>query len=358
MAPRDSPDRERGSRTGLRRVGALAWSLLGIAGVVVVVGYVAGRLTLIVVPVILALFPATLLVPISTRLKSLGAPHSLAALASILVGFIAIGGIIGAMIPLVSAEVPDLVESASSGVDEIEAFLQEDPLGLGVEGPSELLQAARDQLGEIGDYTAQATSAATTAFEVLAGLLLLFVILFFYLKDGRRITNGLVSLAPRDSRERVSRAAGLAWDTLGRYFRGQMLVALVDAVFIGIGLLVLGIPLAVPLAVLIFFGALFPLVGALVTGALAVLVGLADGGVFTALLVLGLIVVVQQVEGNVLQPIIIGRAISLHPLVVLLSITAGGVLLGILGAFLAVPFAAIVARILSDDGQVTRPATS
>ena len=357
MTRRDSTA-EAEPRSGLRRVGALAWAVIGIAGVVVILGYVAGRLSLVVVPVVLALFPATLLVPVSTRLKSLGAPHSLAALTAIVLGFIVIGGIIGAMVPLVSAEVPELVESASSGVDEIEAFLQDDPLGLGLEGPSELLQGAREQLGEIGDYTAQATSAATTAFEVIAGMLLLFVILFFYLKDGRRIADGLVSLAPRNSRERVRRGAGLAWETLGRYFRGQMLVALVDAVFIGIGLLIMGIPLAVPLAVLIFFGALFPLVGALVTGALAVLVGLADGGLVTALLVLGLIVVVQQIEGNVLQPIIIGRAISLHPLVVLLAITAGGVLLGILGAFLAVPVAAIVARILSDDPDGSHLAAS
>jgi putative heme transporter len=336
-------------RERLRRAGNLAWTTIGLAGALVIVGYVVGRLSLIVVPVILALFPATLLVPVSVKLKEVGLPNTLAAVASIVLGLAVIAGIIGAMIPLVVAEVPNLIESASSGVEQIETFLEEDPFGLGLQGPSELLRTAREQLGGFGDYTDQAMSAATTAFEVAAGLVLLFVVLFFYLKDGRRLMEGVVSLAPRSSRSRVRSIVERAWDTLGRYFRGQMVVALVDAVFIGIGLLILGIPLAAPLSVLIFFGALFPLVGAVVTGALAVLVALAHGGLATALLVLGLILLVQQVEGNVLQPLILGRAIDLHPLVVLLSVTAGGVTFGILGAFLAVPVAAIVARTLLDD---------
>ncbi len=338
-----------GGTSKLRSIGGTAWALLGIVGILLLVGWLAGRLSLIVVPLILALFPATLLVPVAAKLRSLGVPSSLAALASMLLAFLALAGLIGAMVPLVANEIPELVESASDGVAEIESFLEDDPFGLGIEGTSELLATAREQLGEIGDYTGQAASAASTAAEVLAGLLLLFVLLFFYLKDGRRLIRGIVSAAPQSMRPRLGRAAERAWDTLGSYFRGQLAVALIDAIFIGIGLLILGLPLAVPLAVLIFFGALFPLVGALATGGLAVLVGLADGGLVTALIVLAIIVVVQQVEGNVLQPLIIGRAIDLHPLVVILAITAGGILFGILGAFLAVPIAAIVARVVTDD---------
>ncbi|MEX0657943.1 MAG: AI-2E family transporter, partial [Egibacteraceae bacterium] len=129
------------------------------------------------------------------------------------------------------------------------------------------------------------------------------------------------------------------WTTLGRYFRGQLLVAAVDAVLIGLGLLLLGIPLAVPLAVLIFFGGLFPIVGAVTSGVVAVLVALADAGLATALIVLGLIVAVQQLESNVLEPVVLGKTLALHPLMVLLAITAGAVTLGVLGAFLAVPVA-------------------
>lgn len=335
----------------VRKVGASAWGLLGIVAILALVGWLAGRLSLLVVPLILALFPATLLVPVAAKLRSLGAPSSLAAIASILLAFLVLGGLIGSMIPLVANEVPELAESASDGVEQIERFLEDDPFGLGVTGPTELLSVARDQLGELGDYTGQAVSAASTTAEILAGLLLLFVILFFYLKDGRRLTEGVLSIAPRSIQPRLGRAAERSWNTLGSYFRGQLTVALIDAVFIGIGLLILGIPLAVPLAVLIFFGALFPLVGALVTGGLAVLVALADGGLIAALIVLALIVGVQQVEGNFLQPFIIGRAIDLHPLVVILAITAGGVLFGILGAFLAVPAAAIVARVVADDPE-------
>lgn len=345
----EGPRATGGVRATIREVGRTSWALLGIIGLLVLIGLVAGRLTLIVVPVVLALFPATLLVPVAAKLKSVGFPDSLSAITSMILGFLLIGGLIGAMIPLVVAEVPALIDSASSGVEQIEAVLEDDPLGLGISGPSELLAAGREQVGEIGDYTDQAVTAASTAFETLAGLLLLFVVLFFYLKDGRRLIAGLLSVAPKRSRPRLGRAADRAWKTLGSYFRGQLLVALFDAVFIGIGLLILGIPLAVPLAVLIFFGGLFPLVGAVATGTLAVLVALADGGLTTALIVLGLILVVQQVEGNLLQPLIIGRAIDLHPLVVILAITAGGVLLGILGAFLAVPAAAILARVVADD---------
>ncbi len=354
----NTSDATAGSQSTVRRLGSTAWAVIGIAGVVVIVGYLAGRLSLIVIPVVLALFPATLLVPVSSKLKSLGLPNSLAAVASIVLGFLLIGAVVGAMIPLVAAEAPALIESAGGGVQEIEALLADDPFNLGIDGPTGLLEAARDQLGQLTDYTGQAAAAASATFEALAGLLLLFIILFFYLKDGRRLTEGIISLLPEPSRPRVRQAADRAWHTLGSYFRGQMLVALVDAIAIGIGLLILGIPLAVPLAVLIFFGALFPLIGALLTGALAVLVALAHGGLTSALLVLALILVVQQVEGNVLQPIIIGRAIDLHPLLVLLSVTAGGVTLGILGAFLAVPAAAIIGGIFAGDAPDTEAATT
>lgn len=324
---------------------------MGVLAILVLTGWLAGRLSLIVIPLVLALFPATLLVPVAAKLRSWGVPTSLAALAAMLLALVAIGGLIGGMVALVISEGPELVESAGSGVQEIERWLAEDPLGLGIDGPAELLAAAREQLGEIGEYAGQAAGAATAATEVLAGTLLLFVVLFFYLKDGRRLVQGILSVLPTSLRPRLGRAADRSWETLGSYFRGQLTVALVDAVFIGIGLLILGVPLAVPLAVLIFFGALFPLVGALVTGGLAVLVALADGGVGTALIVLALIITVQQLEGNVLQPIIIGRATELHPMVVILAITAGAVLLGILGAFLAVPVAAIVARAISDGSD-------
>lgn len=346
-----SEQRPEDARARLWNAGRTGWAILGIVGVLVLAGIVAGQLALIVVPVVLALFPATLLVPVASKLKEVGAPAALAAFASILLGFLVIGGIIGAMVPLVIADIPDLVDSASEGVQEIEQFVEDDPFGLGLGGPTEILEAAREQVGEIGEYASQAAGAAVTAFEFIAGLLLLFVLLFFYLKDGRRLVGGAISVTPEASQPRLHRAADQAWETLGSYFRGQLVVALADAVFIGIGLLVLGVPLAVPLAVLIFFGGLFPIVGAVTTGALAVLVALADTGLTTALIVLALVLVVQQLESNVLEPLILGKAIDLHPIVVLLAITTGAVTLGVLGAFLAVPVAAILGRVVGDQGD-------
>jgi putative heme transporter len=346
--PATEPNGAVSATTRLWRVGRAAWALVGIALALVVLGLVAGELTLVLVPVVLALFPATLLVPVAGWLRRRGLPAALAGLVSIVAGIALIGAVIGSMVPLVASELPDLAESASEGVAQIEELLEDGPLGMETDGVEGLLSTAREQLGEVGDYAGQATGAAFAAFEAVAGLLLLFVVLFFYLKDGRRLSEGVISAFPRRSRDRVRRLAASSWETLGRYFRGQLLVAFVDAVFIGIGLLVLGVPLALPLAVLIFFGGLFPIVGAVATGALAVLVALADGGLTTALIVLGLVLAVQQLESNVLEPVILGRVIDLHPLVIILAITAGSLALGILGAFLAVPVAAIVAGVIAD----------
>lgn len=330
------------------RAGRTAWAFVGILVALAALGFVLSELSLIVVPLILALFPATLLVPVARWLGKRGLPDALAALVSILAGIVLIGGLIGAMVPLVIIEWPELTESASDGIAQIEEFLDDEPFGMDVGGIDGLLEMAREQLGELGDLAPQAATAAFAAFEVLAGLLLLVVALFFYLKDGTRLADAIVTTLPERSRARARKLMGGSWETLGKYFRGQLLVALVDAVFIGIGLLILGVPLAVPLAVLIFFGGLFPIVGAVATGSLAVLVALADGGLVTGLIVLGIVIGVQQLEGNVLEPIILGRAISVHPLLVILAITAGSLTVGILGAFLAVPVAAIAGRVIDE----------
>jgi putative heme transporter len=340
--------------SSLRRVGRTSWALLGILLITAVIGFVLSQLPLVVIPVVLALFPATLLVPVAGWLRRIGAPDSLAAIASILLGFLLIGAIVGAMIPLVAAQAPELAESASGGLQELENFLEDGPFGLELGGIDGLIDMAQEQLGEVGELAPQAMEAAVVAFEVVAGLLLLFVVLFFYLKDGPRLANGIITTAPRRYEDRLRRLADRSWDTLGKYFRGQMLVALVDAVGIGLGLVILGVPLALPLAVLVFFGGLFPIVGAVVTGALAVLVALADQGLTTALIVAGIVLAVQQLEANVLEPIILGKVIHLHPLVILVAITTGAVTIGILGAFLAVPVAAVISEVVDElrtDGR-------
>ena len=327
----------------LWRAGRTAWAILGLLAILSLLGYLASLLALIVVPVILALFPATLLVPVAHWLQRMRIPAALAAFLTVVIGVLLLLGLIGGMIALVIAQVPALIESAAKGVAEIEELL--DTLPLGVNGIHELLERAQEQLGEIGDFAPQVARATIMAFETLAGVMLLLVVLFFYLKDGRQLAEGVIEIAPRRYQPQLADMAEIAWDTLRSYFHGQLLVALVDAVFIGLGLLLLGVPLVLPLAVLIFFGGLFPIVGAVATGALAVLVALADGGLMMGLIVLGLVLLVQQLEGNVLGPLILGHIIPVHPLIIILSITGAALLFGILGAFLAVPVAGITARI-------------
>ncbi|MCC5950097.1 MAG: AI-2E family transporter [Nitriliruptoraceae bacterium] len=337
----------------LLRAGQLAWASLGVAGGLVVLGLLASQLSLVIIPLVLALFPATLLVPVCARLRRWGWPPALAALATLLGGILVLGAVLAVMVSLVIAELPELRASASDGVEEIERFLRDDPLGVGINGIGDALELLREQLGEAEGVGDQAIDAAAMVFGAVAGSLLMLVVLFFYLKDGPRLVGSAVGLFAVERQARVRARLSTAWDTLSGYFQGQLVVAFVDAVGIGVGLLVLGVPLALPLAVLVFFGGLFPIVGAVVTGTLAVLVALAHGGLVTAGLVVGLVLLVQQLESNVLQPFILGNAVSLHPLVILLAVTAGGLTFGVLGAFLGVPVAAIAARLL--DGSAPEP---
>jgi putative heme transporter len=333
------------------RMGRYAWATLGFVGVLVLAGIVLGELALLFVPLILALFPAALLMPVAQWLKSHKVPAALAAFLTLFGGIGVIVGIFAIIGPLVASEIPELVESVSEGAETLEAWLADDPLGLGFdfEGFGQLLDQGRDQLGQLVEgagtgIAGGALSAAVMVVEGVTALLLLLVAIFFYLKDDGKLARGFIRTLPASWRKDATALGDRFWTTTGSYFRGQLLVAFVDAVLIGIGLLVLGIPLAIPLAVLVFFGGLFPIVGAVVTGAVAVLVALADAGVVTALIVAGLVLAVQQAESNILEPLILSRVIRLHPLVVLFSITAGAILLGVLGAFLAVPVAASIAR--------------
>ncbi|WP_052667260.1 AI-2E family transporter [Nitriliruptor alkaliphilus] len=345
--------------TRLWTIGRTAWALLGIAAVVLALGYVASAIAIVLIPTVLALFPATLLAPIADRLCRRGVSPGLSALLTLLLGLVVFFGVLAGAIALVIAQLPELLESAAEGVGQIEGFLEDDPLGIGVEGFADVADLVQEQLGEAGDLAPQAATAAVFAVEFVVGLLLMFVVLFFYLKDGRRLRDAIVTTFPRARRPVVGEALDRSWDTLSGYLRGQLLVAAVDAFFIGVGLVILGVPLALPLAILVLFGGLFPIVGAVVTGALAVLVALADGGLTTGLIVAGIVLAVQQLESNVLEPYILGRSIRLHPLVVLTSIAAAASVFGILGAFLAVPAAAITARVvdlLRDRDEATADA--
>jgi predicted PurR-regulated permease PerM len=279
-----------------------------------------------------------------------------AAAGLVLIGFIvALFGTLWLIGWLLVDEAPAVVDAVEDAYEDVVTFA-EDRFDVTIPALDEALDRAQEWAtgAELGDA---GRTVATTTLELLSGFLLLLVALFFYLKDKGKIFRFLVELSPPPAREHVAEVGHRVWATLGGYFQGQLVVAAVDAFFIGLGLVLLGVPLALPLAVLVFFGGLFPIVGAFTAGALAVLVALADAGLGTALAVLVLNVVVQQVEGNLLEPLIVGRVTRLHPLVILAALTAGGVTLGILGAFLAVPVTACVVRAVGYVIELRRGAT-
>lgn len=342
-APPQLPDTDL-TRRPVIRTGLYAWAIVGVLAAAWALLLVMGRISLVVVALGLALFPAAVLYPPTKWLKERNWPDAAAA-AVVLIGFIALmAGIIAFVVPQVTGQIDSLTESLTEGIDQLRQTLQDGFLFLPPIEIADLVDQAQQFISQSEALRGGALSAATTAGRFLAGLVLALFALFFYLKDGPTIARWVQRLFPARVREDAGNVLLVTWQTIGNYFRGQLLVALVDAFFIGLGLVILGVPLAVPLGILVFFGALFPVVGALLSGSVAVLVALATQGFVTALITLGIIVGVQQLEGNVLQPLILGKATALHPLAVIGALTIGGILLGVLGAFIAVPIAAALAR--------------
>ncbi|TKJ18126.1 AI-2E family transporter [Blastococcus sp. CCUG 61487] len=335
----------------LLRSGRRAWAALGIAGVVVLVYLLLREVSIIATPLAVALFPAAVLWPVAQWVKRRGVPPSLVALGLVLALLAVIGLALWFVVPRFVDQVPDLVDSVEQAVADLDDVLADAPVSLPFDvGEGGLAEAARQALdsfdGDAGAVVGQGIGALSRLTDIGTSLLLFLVALFFYLRDGERIWAGVTSVLPTGTRRHVRRVSPRVGWTLGAYFRSQMLVALVDAVGIGIGLVLLDVPLALPLALLVFLGGFFPIVGAFVSGLVAVLVALADQGLGTALLVLALVILVQQAEGNLLEPLILGPVLRLHPFAIILAVTAGAVTYGVLGAFLAVPVAASVARIV------------
>lgn len=324
------------------RWGVVAWAVLGLVVVAAIAALLVGQLRLVVVPLAIALFPAALLAPLSERLRR-WMPDSAAAALVLVCFLVALFGVLGALGWLIAGELSQIVDTLEQSYADVRRWA-DDALGVSLPDLDEALDRLREWIRGEDGVGQRASAVAATGVEVLSSILFGIVALFFYLKDGDRLAAWLRDLFPHRARADVDEIGRRVWFTLGAYFRGQLVVAGADAVFIGLGLLVLGVPLALPLTVLVFIGGLFPIVGAFTAGAVAVLIALADGGIGLALAVLALNIVVQQVEGNVLEPLVVGRATQLHPLAVIVALTAGAVTLGILGAFLAVPVAASVAR--------------
>ncbi len=318
-------------------------TLILLAGLAIAL-YVLSRIYLVSLPVIIALILSTLCVPPARRLERRGFPRLAAALLVVLGGIGSLAAIIALLTPSFITQLQDLGPTIQEGFDHLLVWLEEGPLGYDRQQLEELFRTAMDSLeGATGSIATQIGSVAVAIVEAFTALALAIVLLFFFVKDGEQIVRWLIRRVPERHHNDVRAASARAWVALSGFVRGTAAVALIDALGIGIGLVLLDVPLVLPLSVLVFFGAFVPVIGAFVTGFLAVFVALADGGVSTALIVAGIVLLVQQVESNLLQPTIMRRAVALHPVVVLGVLTAGAVLIGVIGAFLAVPVTAVIA---------------
>lgn len=307
-----------------------------------VVAYMLVHVRLVVVPTIIALLVATLLVPPTAWMRRQGVPSALATTLSLVttVGLVAI--VVSLVAPPVAGELGRLGEVVADGLDEVTGWIAGGPFGLSEREVDRIVEGAgREASTGASSVAGGLVSASMLALEVVAGVLLTLVLTWFLVHDGRGIWSWAVRLLPADQRDRMELFGDDAWSALSGYMRGVVVVAVVDAVFIGLALWLIGVPLVLPLAVLTFLAAFVPLVGAVVAGAVAALVALVTGGVVDALLVVGAVTLVQQLEGDLLYPVVVGRAIDLHAIAILMSVTAGGVLLGVVGAALAVPVAAV-----------------
>ena len=316
--------------------------LLIIAAGLVATFWVMGQLWSILLPVLFGLLLSTVLWP-PVRYLRRHLPNALAALIAVVGLLVVFSALIVALAPQVRSQGQDLVNQASAGLDSLQEWVAGPPLNLGDDAIGELIDSGVSQLQSNGQVVAgYVLSSLGVIGNAVVTLVLALVLAFFFLKDGPRFLPWLRKWTGESTGRHVEEVSGRVWTALGQYVWSQAAVALVDAVFIGLGVWILGVPFALPIAVLTFFGGFVPIVGAFVAGAIATLVALVSGGIWTAVGVLAIVLVVQQLEGNVLQPILVGRSLKIHAAVVIAAVALGGTLFGIIGAFLAVPAVAVV----------------
>ena len=328
---------------GLAVASAVTLRVAIVVGGVVLLGLFAQRMMLVVLPLIIAVLLTTLLAPAARWLERRRFRPGLAAGVVVLGALLAFLGLWGMIIPPVVTQVPDVVESVQRGAVQVAEVTR--PIGL---TPREVESAIDKTVSDLqgGKVADQVLTGALLLTQWIAATILILVLTFFFVKDGGTVWSWIVSLFADHRRAALDEVGERAWGALASYVQGVFLVATIDAVLIGAALLIVGVPLALPLIVLTFLAAFFPIVGSVAAGVVAVLVALVSKGVPAAVVILAAIIVVQQLEGNVFYPIVMGRRLRLHPVAILLALTAGGVLAGVAGAFLAIPLAAVTAAVL------------
>lgn len=322
----------------------ISWRVIVCLAAVSIVVWALTRVGFAVIPVVIALLLSTLFVPPARWLQRRGVPRALATTIVFLGGILLLSGLIALVASGVAHEADSLSKQVSGGANELGSYIADLPLGLDEDEVQRQIDSLDDRVRENSTSIRNGVLSGAAIFgQALGGLAIVLTILFFFIKDGPGMWNWFCRLFPPGRRAALDELGERSWTVLTAYVKGVVFVALVDAVGIGLGLLAIGVPLVLPLAVLTFVLAFVPIVGAIVAGGAAVLVALVAEGPVAALLVLGVVVLVQQLESNVLYPWIVGRTVELHPVAVLLAVTVGGLLYGIVGAALAVPLAVVIA---------------
>ncbi|MFW6174475.1 MAG: AI-2E family transporter [Chloroflexota bacterium] len=337
----------------LDRFAAFSWRVLLIAAFTIFIVFVAAQLRLLVLPLIVGIMIATVLTPPVDRLQRFGLKRGLATALVMLTAVLLLAGAFSVIVPQVIAEAGDLQENVIEGIEEIKVWLSEGPFNIPRETVDEYWENVQEQFeASVPNILAGILSQASLGLEIMVGIILTLPITFFIVNDGSKIRDWCLDSLAGSQREFARVVASRAWRSLGTYIKGLAVLGFIDASLIATGLLIIGVPLVAPIALLTFFMAFIPVVGATLAGAVAVLVALVSGGAVDALLTLAVVVGVQQLEGNLMAPFILGRAVHLHPLVILMAVTGGGILGGVIGAFLSVPIAAMLAGVLEEFRQI------
>jgi putative heme transporter len=333
---------------GVRVAAEVAWRLVVLAVAVWVLMRIVSAVRLVVLAFCAALLITALLEPTVSRLKRLGLPRGLATAVTFFGGFVLMGLVGWFVVWQVMENVDDLSHSVQHGINDLKHGLLNSPFHVTDKQINEIANNLSDAIkNNTDELTSAGLQGVTVVVETLTGVLLCAFCTLFLLYDGAQIWSWVLKFVPEPARDALDGAGPKVWATLTGYVRGTVIVAFIDAVCIGIGIFLLDVPMAVPLAVIIFLGAFIPLVGAVASGALAMVVALVTEGPFTALMVVVVLLAVQQIEGHILQPFILGRAVRVHPLAVVLSVASGSMVAGIGGAVVAVPLVAVLNTLVS-----------
>jgi predicted PurR-regulated permease PerM len=356
--PAPPPRRQAEVPHGVELAASWSWRLLVIAAAAALLGWLVAFLAVIVIPVVVALLITALVVPVVDRLTRLGVRRSVASIVVVLATIGAVAALLTFAGQQVAQGAADLADQTVAGLQKIRDWLKDGPLNASDSQINDFIdsvqKAISEQSGE-GGVVSRVTEVGTAVGHVLAGFFIVLFSTYFFLSDGDRIWAWLVRLAPRAARERVDSSGRVAWISLTQFVRATVIVAAVDGILIGAGAAIIGVPFSLAIGVLVFLGAFVPIIGATIAGSVAILVALVDQGPVKALIMLAVVIGVQQLEGHILQPFLMGRWVSVHPLAVILAIGAGVLTAGVAGALVAVPLAAAANAVVQHLAGYTDP---